>query len=316
MCHSEVMSARTVAKHLPRKRRAKQRRTDLILANCHAESALSNFKVDQEDHFLTHRPVGVELTVQALRKKTRALVKPDNFSILIEERVDKEIQRATDDAKHQDQRNGSDTTTKVDQGKIRKAIIVQLHLQMDSAIEDRSNRIETSQLQKDTDRQWDLIAAAVEDAIINDFNLEGAQATRMRGRSKVAYRDEDREILRGIGHQEDKQESDSIQTLNKLAGIHATQGNRLQNIHLRMKSAQARNHNNTNDTKQHIQNTLNAYYEQAIQSLNSERSFITTGQKRFSISTNNRSTTYTRRSPPSLTNSTTSQPTTLCTHHS
>ena len=48
---------------------AKQSRIDLILANCHAESALSNFKVDQEDLFLTHRPVGVELTVQALRKK-------------------------------------------------------------------------------------------------------------------------------------------------------------------------------------------------------------------------------------------------------
>ena len=116
---------------------AKQSRIDLILANCHAESALSNFKVDHEDPFLTHRPVGVELTVQALRKKTRALVKPDNFSILIEERIDKEIQRATDDAKDQEQRNGNDTATKVDQGKIRKAIIDQLHLQMDNAIEDR-----------------------------------------------------------------------------------------------------------------------------------------------------------------------------------
>lgn len=42
---------------------AKQSRIDLIPANCHAESALSNFKVDQEDLFLTHRPVGVELTV-------------------------------------------------------------------------------------------------------------------------------------------------------------------------------------------------------------------------------------------------------------
>ena len=107
----------------------------------------------------------------------------------------------------------------------------------------------------------------MEDALINGFNLEGAQATRMRGRSKVAYRDEDREILRGIGNQADKQETDSIQTLNKLAGIHATQGNRLHNIHLRMKSAQARNHDNTNDTLQHTQNTLNAYYEQAIRSL-------------------------------------------------
>ena len=98
----------------------------------------------------------------------------------------------------------------------------------------------------------------MEDAIINDFSLEGAQAMRMRGRSKVAYRDEDREILRGIGNQVDMQKTDTIQTLNKLAGIHATQGKSLHNIHLRMKAAQARNHNNTNDTIQHTQNTLNS----------------------------------------------------------
>ena len=61
---------------------------------------------------------------------------------------------------------------------------------MDAAIEDRITRIETSQLHKDTERQWGLIAAAVEDAIIKEFNLEGKQATRMRGRSKVSYRDE------------------------------------------------------------------------------------------------------------------------------
>jgi len=194
-------------------------------------------------------------------------VKPDNLYTLIEDRIDKEVQRATDDAKAQDQRDDSDTATKVDQGKIRKAIIDQLHSQMDTAIEERSYRFGTSQLHRDTDRQWDLIAAAVEDAIIKEFNLEGTQATRMRGRSKVAYRDEDREILRGIGSQASKQETDTIQTLNKLAGIHATQGNRLHNIHLRMKSEHLRTHTNSNDTKQHIENTFNAYREQAIRSL-------------------------------------------------
>ena len=75
--------------------------------------------------------------------------------------------------------------------KSEKAIVDQLHLHMDAAIEERIQRIELSQLQKDTDRQWDLIAAVVEEAIIKDLNLEGRQATRMHGRSKVSYRDED-----------------------------------------------------------------------------------------------------------------------------
>ena len=144
----------------------KQSRIDLILANGHAESALSNFQVDQSDQFLTHRPVGVDLNVQALRKKTRALVKPDNFSILIEERIDNEIQRLTDEASAQNQDDESNTGTNVDQGKIRRTIIDQLHVQMDTAIEQRSERIETAQINKDTDRQWDLIAAAVEDPVI------------------------------------------------------------------------------------------------------------------------------------------------------
>ena len=108
----------------------KQSRIDLVLANCHAESALSNFQVDQGDQFLTHRPVGVDLNVQALRKKTRALVKPDNFSILIEERIDTEIQRLTDEALAQCQNDESNSGTKVDQGKIRRTIIDQLHLQL------------------------------------------------------------------------------------------------------------------------------------------------------------------------------------------
>ena len=137
---------------------------------------------------------------------------------------------------------------------------------MDTAIDHRAERLETAQNMKDTDRQWALIAAAVEDAIIKDYNLEGPQATKMRGRSKVAYRDEEKNILRGMDGQKSKQETDTIQTLNKIAGIHATQGNRLHNIHLRMKSQLLRTHTTGTDTEHHIENTLNAYREQAIRS--------------------------------------------------
>ena len=136
---------------------------------------------------------------------------------------------------------------------------------MDEQIKKRKQRFQEATQKKDVNQQWDLIAAAVEDAIIKEFNFEGRQATRMRGRSKVPYRDEDREVLRGVGNKVDKQ--DIIETYNKIAGMHAAQGNRLHNIHLRMKTDQARKHNNSNDTKQHIENTLNAYYEQAIRSL-------------------------------------------------
>ena len=121
---------------------------------------------------------------------------------------------------------------------------------MDVAINERLQRIELSQLQKDTDRQWDLIAPAVEEAIIKYLQLEGRQATRMRGRSRVSYRNEDREILQGADKQTDKQETNIIETLNKVAGIHAAQGNRLNNIHYRMKAAHI--HNQNSKTKQHI----------------------------------------------------------------
>ena len=66
-------------------------------------------------------------------------MKPDDFSILIEAKAEAEAERGD-----------TDTGTKVDQGKIRKTIIDQLHLHMDAAIEERIQRIEPSQLQKST----------------------------------------------------------------------------------------------------------------------------------------------------------------------
>ena len=80
------------------------------------------------------------------------------------------------------------TATKVKkEHDIRKRNLDQPHERMDEAIGERKHRLAYAAMIKDTSTQWDIIAAGVEEGVINFFELEGKEATKMKGRSKVTF---------------------------------------------------------------------------------------------------------------------------------
>lgn len=82
-----------------------------------------------------------------------------------------------------------------------------------------------------------LITAAIEQGVINDLKLEGKEATRMRGRSRVSFRKQDRDITQGsadLGNSDDQRYSSILTTA---ATVHNTQANRLYNISKKMQKA-------------------------------------------------------------------------------
>ena len=58
---------------------------------------------------------------------------------------------------------------------------------MDVAIGKREHRLKHVVKLKDTSMQWNLIAAGVEEGVIEFFKLEGKEATKMKGRSKITF---------------------------------------------------------------------------------------------------------------------------------
>ena len=66
---------------------------------------------------------------------------------------------------------------------------------MDQQILKRAYRLKHAQATENTEQQWDLIAAAVEQAVIDFYQLKDAQAKKMRGRSKVTFQKKTTKIL-------------------------------------------------------------------------------------------------------------------------
>ena len=58
---------------------------------------------------------------------------------------------------------------------------------MDLAIKKRKHRLNYVVKLKDTSLQYDFIAAGVEEGVIDFFKLEGKEATKMKGRSKIMF---------------------------------------------------------------------------------------------------------------------------------
>ena len=95
-------------------------------------------------------------------------------------------------------------------------------------------------MHKDTTKQLDLIAVATEQAVIDFLKLEGKEASKMRGRSRITFQKKDKITLEGM---EDKDANGDLITrakwLRKQAGYHAKLGNKLINIVRRMKTSNA-----------------------------------------------------------------------------
>ena len=61
--------------------------------------------------------------------------------------------------------------------------------------------------------QWDLIAAVVEAAVINVFNLGKEDAEKMRGRSNITFMEQTKRMLRDIADEDEDAELLNIRKL-------------------------------------------------------------------------------------------------------
>ena len=66
---------------------------------------------------------------------------------------------------------------------------------MDQQIDRREHRFNLAERQRDTTRQWDLVAAAVEAAIVEYLQIKKDDVKQIRGRSKVRFLEQKRDAL-------------------------------------------------------------------------------------------------------------------------
>ena len=79
--------------------------------------------------------------------------------------------------------------------------------------------------------QWDLIAAGVEEGVIEIFQLKGKEATKMRGRSKITFAKITKRLLKGIDGGDSNEDLASRATwLRTAANCHTKLANRLINL--------------------------------------------------------------------------------------
>ena len=120
----------------------------------------------------------------------------------------------------------------------------------------RKHRMALARQDKDTTMMWDLIAAAVEQANILFQKLQGKDAKKMRGRSKISFEKQVKNMLQGI--EDDSDEAEFVTKANwlrRLAQEHAAQGNRLINVARRMKAGAK---DGTPDPEKQTNHTYNA----------------------------------------------------------
>ena len=66
---------------------------------------------------------------------------------------------------------------------------------MDQQIARREYRFNLAERQRDTTRQWDLVAAAVEAAIVEYLQIKKDDVEQIKGRSKVRFLEQKRDAL-------------------------------------------------------------------------------------------------------------------------
>ena len=154
----------------------------------------------------------------------------------------------------------------IDENKIRKEELEELHRHMDLQLEKRKYRLMEAEIRKDTTMQWDLIAAATEEANIQYHNLQGREATKMKGRSKLNFKKKTRDSLEGIEADDGNLEQVSkAKWLRQVAAAHTKMGNKLTNVARRMKTKhKGQGGELTKDeNKDLIQRTFKAYCQMA-----------------------------------------------------
>ena len=178
----------------------KESRIDFIITNQSLTPAVRSFHVDSDAKFPTHKPIQIRVATSKLRTVTNQLRKPTNFATLFQNKLDQDIaakqEEADKKAKEKDQE-----PKKVDTYDIRKEHLRKLHTLIDKHLENRKYRLMVASDKKNTTMQWDLIAAAVEEAIIEHLGFTGKEAKEMRGRSKVTFQKVEKKQPRDRRHQ-------------------------------------------------------------------------------------------------------------------
>ena len=114
---------------------------------------------------------------------------------MFEAKLQEDVTEQQDALNEQSKMDGSEPKT-VDQHKVRKQHIEILHGHMDEQIRKRHHRLTQAQAAGDTTVQWDLVAAATEEANIDYHQLRGREATKLRGRSKVVFQNKEKTALK------------------------------------------------------------------------------------------------------------------------
>ena len=101
----------------------------------------------------------------------------------------------------------------------------------------RERRLTYAVKLKDTSMQWDLIAAGVEEGVIEFFKLKWKEATKMKGCSKITFSKKSKRLLKGI--EEEDSNADLVSRaswLRTAAGHHTKLANKLINLARIMKT--------------------------------------------------------------------------------
>jgi hypothetical protein len=173
-CHTNASSSET--------------RIDYILANELLSPAITACTADRLADYPTHRPIGIQIRTEQLQNTVNENVKPTDFTELFEGKVKEEWEAEEEELKNneQDEEAAEDNDSRrkqksANENRIRKRLLKQLHEEMDRQLEKREHRLRWAAHNKNTTSQWDLIAAAFEEANIVFHDLKKGRGGKSQG---------------------------------------------------------------------------------------------------------------------------------------
>ena len=172
--------------------------------------------------------------------------------------------------KEEELANGNDKYQDEKEHSIRQRNIDRLHDNMDETIKKKKHRLTFAAKIKDTSTQWDLIAAGVEEGVIECFELEGKEATKMKGRSRITFNEKSKRLLKSIETDEGNEDlATRARWLRTAAGHHTKLANRIINVARTMK-AKADSETKAEEKLRTNEVTVKAYKEVAERGSNQE----------------------------------------------
>ena len=155
----------------------KESRINFVFANEMFTQWIEGCWVDQYGVFPTHRPLMVEINLEKMSRQMRTLVTPTNYAVIFEEIVQAQVDEARSKLEEDSKAEPQQKENKgIDENDIRKANLKKLHHLMDQQLNKRQYRTKHAQSMRKTDQQWDMIAAAVEQAVIQFHELKDMEA--------------------------------------------------------------------------------------------------------------------------------------------